>query len=131
MTGRDGRFGIARVSALVLGLVFVAASITMSVTQDRLSWLQYSALLDGIEWGLGALLLLSAIAGESVARTVLRIAGVALVAGAAAGWLARAPVGDWLGFAVGAGLPGSHAVWFGLTGVAALVVGFASRGGKA
>ena len=124
--GRSTSRGVARLTALTLGLLFVAASVASSLTQDRWSWLQFTPLIDGIEWGLGALLVLGAVGGEGVARTLLRIVGPVLMVAAAAGWIVRADMGDWLGFTIGLGLPGAYPFGFALTGVAAATAGFGS-----
>src|SRR3954465_5710181 len=79
--GRRTAWGIARVAAVVLGVVFVAVALIELITQDTLTpVLEYSAPLNAIHWAIGGLGLIACVAGERVSRAVVLVVGVRLAA---------------------------------------------------
>jgi uncharacterized membrane protein len=122
----DGRWGIARTFALILGLGYLALALAEAIAQD--AWqpvLEYRALQNGVHWAVGAVLLVSCFAGEETAKLVLRVAGVVFLALTVWGVVARASLGTLLGF--DHPLPWAAEIVYALTAVAALSAGFAVR----
>jgi hypothetical protein len=127
----NARWGIARITVLVLGAAYVVVAVVEVLTQDTLSpVLEYSTPLNAIHWAVGVLLLIAAASGEGVSRQVARIAGVLL--GVAAIWfvLDRTAFQMLLDYPYPQPhpIPGSYIALYGITGVAALVAGFRRTG---
>src|SRR3954470_3216723 len=123
--GRRTAWGIARVAALVLGVVFVAVALIELITQDTLTpVLEYSAPLNAIHWAIGVLLLIACVAGERVSRTMVLVVGVVLAAVTVMFLLDRTAFEALLNYPYPDQhpLPGSYIVFYGVSAVAALAV---------
>jgi hypothetical protein len=121
--GRRTAWGIARVAALVLGVVFVAVALIELITQDTLTpVLEYSAPLNAIHWAIGVLLLIACVAGERVSRAVVLAVGVMLAAATVMFLLDRTAFEALLDYPYPDlhPLPSSYIVFYGASAVAAL-----------
>ncbi|HXF37299.1 MAG TPA: DUF4383 domain-containing protein [Actinomycetota bacterium] len=124
--GAYGRYGIARVYALIFGITYLAVAAVELITRDALApVLEFTALQNAVHWAVGAVVLLSFFGGETAARLVARIVGVVFVALTLWGVVAPDSLGAFLGYA--GGIPVSYNIVHALTAAVALYAGFASR----
>src|SRR5205085_5167247 len=88
--------------------------------------------LNAIHWLIGVLLLITCVAGERASRVVAIVAGVLLAIAAVWFLVDRTAFQMLLDYPYPQPhpLPGSYIVLYGVTGVAALAAGFASRSAR-
>jgi hypothetical protein len=137
--GTDGRSGVARTAALILGVAYLAVALVEVVlgsdglvVGDRASTNRVVLLLEpihnGIHWLAGLVLLGVSFAGEATARPALRVVGVVLLALTVAGLVAGEPTMGLLGYQGAPAVPISYTILHGASAGGALYAGFSRPG---
>jgi Domain of unknown function (DUF4383) len=131
--GAYGKLGIARVYALVFGVVYIAVAVIEFIVGEGSEVLGISnftptTVQTVVHLAVGVIVFGSFLAGESAARTVARIIGVVFVALTIYGFIAPDSLGDLLGYGR-QDIPLVYNIIHAATAVLALFAGFAGSGG--
>lgn len=110
------------------GIVWLGMAAIEAIARDALDpMVRYTSPQNALRWGVGAVLVVAGLGTEAAARIALRVVGVAAVGGVAWGLVRPIAAGRLLGFE--GPLPVAALVVYLVTGVIALLVGFAGREG--
>lgn len=110
------------------GIVWLAMAAIEAIARDALDpMLRYTSPQNALRWAVGAVLVVAGLGTEAAAGIVLRVVGVAAAGVVAWGFLRPIAAGRVLGFE--GPLPAAALVVYLVTGVVALLAGFAAREG--
>jgi hypothetical protein len=131
--GAYGKLGIARVYALIFGIVYLAVAVLEFIVGEGGEVLGIPGFTPTttqtiVHLVVGVVVFGSFLAGEGASRTVARIIGVVFVALTIYGFVAPDSLGDILGYG-GAEISLTYNLIHAATAVLALFAGFAGSGG--